>query len=266
MAILTRARWIEQGYLFHPDFLSMYSDNWFSESAHRDGIVIDAKDLVFEHLHPVFGKAEMDETYAVSNDPSRYQQGKAVLERLQSGTITSYDVEGWCDFRDLYSAIAKALPNGAYLAEVGVWKGQSVIHLAQRMQDLQKGCLIHAIDTFKGDDDTGKESTLVQFTENIERAGVGHLVYPMADDSLVAASRFRDEELSMVFIDGAHDYDSVFCDLMAWKSKVKPDGIFAGHDIDSPDVQRALEDAGVKYNVVGRCWVAVNEEFQNEQA
>jgi hypothetical protein len=59
MAILTRVRYLDQGYLFHPDFFSMYSDNWFSECAHRDGVVIDARDVVFEHLHPAFGKAEM---------------------------------------------------------------------------------------------------------------------------------------------------------------------------------------------------------------
>jgi hypothetical protein len=63
----------------------------------------------------------------------------------------------------------------------------------------------------------------------------------------------------MVFIDGAHDYDSVYSDLTAWWPRVKDGGILAGHDIDSPDVQRALEDAGIEYHVVGRCWVKKNQ-------
>jgi hypothetical protein len=82
MAILTRARYIEQGYLFHPDFFSMYSDDWFSECARRDGVVIDARDVVFEHLHPAFGKAEMDATYARSNAAERYAHGQVLLRRL----------------------------------------------------------------------------------------------------------------------------------------------------------------------------------------
>jgi hypothetical protein len=259
MAILTRARYLDQRYLFHPDFFSMYSDNWFSECAHRDGVVIDARDLVFEHLHPAFGKGEMDEVYKRSNDFGNYVNGQCLFNRLSEGAITSWDVEGWCDFRDLYTAIARALPDGATVAEIGVWKGQSVIHLAQRMQDMGKRCMIHAIDTFQGDDDTGKEKTLVQFTENIERAGVGGIVYPLPDQSIIAATRFDIGELDMVFIDGAHDYDSVYSDLTAWLPRVKDGGILAGHDIDSPDVQRALEDAGIEYHVVGRCWVRKNQ-------
>jgi hypothetical protein len=126
------------------------------------------------------------------------------------------------------------------------------------MQDMGKRCMIHAIDTFQGDEDTGKESTLDQFTENIERAGVGGIVYPLPDQSIIAATRFDIGELDMVFIDGAHDYDSVYSDLTAWWPRVKDGGILAGHDIDSPDVQRALQDAGIEYHVVGRCWVRKN--------
>jgi hypothetical protein len=83
MAILTRARYKQQGYLFNPEFFSMYSDNWFSHCAFHDGVAIDARDhIVFEHLHPAFGKAQMDETYARSNDDHHYQQGKATFEKL----------------------------------------------------------------------------------------------------------------------------------------------------------------------------------------
>jgi glycosyltransferase involved in cell wall biosynthesis len=83
MAILTRARYKQQGYLFHPEFFSMFSDNWFSHCAFRDGVVIDARDrITLEHVHPAFGKAEMDETYARSNAPEHYKQGEETYKRL----------------------------------------------------------------------------------------------------------------------------------------------------------------------------------------
>lgn len=86
MAILTRARYNQQGYLFHPEFFSMYSDNWFSEQAFLDGVVIDARDkITFQHNHPAFGKGEMDETYSRSNSQERYKHGEAVLQRLRRG-------------------------------------------------------------------------------------------------------------------------------------------------------------------------------------
>lgn len=98
MAILTRARYLQQreritgpgggkswtpAFMFHPDFKSMYSDNYFSWSAYRDGVVIDGRDIVIEHKHPVFDASiPVDKTYADSNTPERYEQGKAVFERL----------------------------------------------------------------------------------------------------------------------------------------------------------------------------------------
>ena len=68
----------------------MYSDNWFSDQAFKDGVVIDARDkITFEHKHPVFGKADMDETYARSNAPEMYDQGRETYEKLKSQSIES---------------------------------------------------------------------------------------------------------------------------------------------------------------------------------
>jgi glycosyltransferase involved in cell wall biosynthesis len=85
MAIMTRKRYQDHGHMFHPEFVSMYSDTWFSHKAFADGVVIDARDrLVFQHNHPLFGKAEWDETYARSNSDENYAQGKQVFEKLKS--------------------------------------------------------------------------------------------------------------------------------------------------------------------------------------
>jgi hypothetical protein len=85
MAIMTRVRYNEQGCMFHPDFFSVYSDDWFSHCAFRDGVVIDVRDrITFEHLHPAFGKAEMDATYSRGNCEAAYQRGKQVLDKLMS--------------------------------------------------------------------------------------------------------------------------------------------------------------------------------------
>jgi len=83
MAILTRARYEQQGYLFDPAFFSMFSDNHFTDRAYADGVVIEAKEIVIEHMHPAFGLAEMDETYARSNAPANYEAGLATYEKLK---------------------------------------------------------------------------------------------------------------------------------------------------------------------------------------
>lgn len=86
-AIMTRARYMEQGYFMHPGFYSMYSDNWFSHCARRDGIVIPAKDILFEHLHPAAGKGEWDQTYLQSNQSSRYLQGETLYNQILASGV-----------------------------------------------------------------------------------------------------------------------------------------------------------------------------------
>jgi hypothetical protein len=83
MAILTRKRYEQQGYLFHPDFESMFSDDWFTFAAYKDGVVVDAKDIIFTHDHPHFVNGELDETYKHNNQPERYKKGEETFVRLR---------------------------------------------------------------------------------------------------------------------------------------------------------------------------------------
>lgn len=48
--------------------------------------------------------------------------------------------------------------------------------------------------------------------------------------SVQAAPRFKKNSLDFVYIDGNHCYEAVKEDLEAWHPKVKPGGLFAGHD------------------------------------
>jgi hypothetical protein len=48
--------------------------------------------------------------------------------------------------------------------------------------------------------------------------------------SIAAAGRIADGTLDFVFIDANHDHDSVAADIAAWWPKVRPGGVFGGHD------------------------------------
>lgn len=265
MSILTRKRYEEQGYLYHPEFFSMYSDTWFSHKAFMDGAVIDARDrLVFNHYHPLFGKGEWDETYKRSNSDVNYRRGKKTFDLLMADKLTPSQVHGWCDFQNLYFALAEALPEGGKFVEVGAWLGQSIIALAQELQSMGKNVTLYCVDTWKGELDKADQqqyvehcggSILAQFKDNIERAGVADMIQIVEMESVQAAEQFLDGEIDGIFIDGAHDCDSVKADIAAWSPKVKQGGFFAGHDIDVDAVKNAVETSGVDYLTVGRCWI-----------
>lgn len=91
MAILTRARYEKQGYVFYPEYKSMYSDDEFTFRAFSDGVVIRAKHIVFKHDHPFFktGKLDADKTYAESNSPDRYDEGFKLFSK-RNPTFTGH--------------------------------------------------------------------------------------------------------------------------------------------------------------------------------
>lgn len=97
MPILSHARYREKGYVFYPAYESMYADNDFCEQARADnrnprpdgtlyvgddvqGIVLNARHLVFPHRHPIFDAAlQWDAAYEAQNRKEAYQLGEAVV-------------------------------------------------------------------------------------------------------------------------------------------------------------------------------------------
>lgn len=61
LAILTRKRYERFGYVFYPQYLSLFCDTEFTEVAYQEGRAIDAKHILIEHMHPDCFKRARDE-------------------------------------------------------------------------------------------------------------------------------------------------------------------------------------------------------------
>jgi hypothetical protein len=264
MAICTRNYLTSFGdyFLFHPWFKGVYSDNWFTHQAYERSAVIEARDIQFTHNHPVAG-AEWDATYRAQNSGERYEEGKAIYHLLLEGWDWS-SVPGWFNYWPFYQEIAEILKDGDHIAEVGVWLGRSVIYLAQELKRQGKSCEIHTYDTFQGEDNQPEHQAVVDeyggsireaFYDNVKRCGVSELFSVTQCDSAAGASFHENDEMAFVFIDAAHDYESVKRDIQAWLPKVKPGGILAGHDIQHEEVQRAVKELLPAAKVCGPVWV-----------
>lgn len=163
--------------------------------------------------------------------------------------------QGYFNYLAFYERVAQMLPDGAVIAEVGVFKGCSALYLAERLQQLGKNVTFYLVDHFEGSEgitDT-PEQIWEDFTRNIEPMKDAFKVMRM--DSVTTAALFPDGSLDFVFIDAEHDYDSVKADIEAWLPKVRKGGFLAGHDYHHAPLRKAVDEAFpnvVQYE--GTCW------------
>ena len=76
--------------------------------------------------------------------------------------------------------------------------------------------------------------------------------------SIQASTLFKNQSLDFVFIDASHSYIDVKNDILAWKPKIKKNGILAGHDYRSswPEVIRAVDELLKNdFYTTEFCWV-----------
>lgn len=82
MAIITR-KFYEQYGLFDKHFKNQYSDAEFTIRAQKANAVIEARDIVFAHHHPIYEPSiTTDETHRRVNDPVEAERAKAIFEKL----------------------------------------------------------------------------------------------------------------------------------------------------------------------------------------
>ena len=79
LAIVTRKRYEQFGYLFYPAYESMFSDTEFGTVAERDGVLIDAMHLLFEHMHPDCGKRQRDNADLAHASTPRWVRGEQLF-------------------------------------------------------------------------------------------------------------------------------------------------------------------------------------------
>ena len=86
-----------------------------------------------------------------------------------------------------------------------------------------------------------------KFREKVDRFG-DRFVH-IKDYSDNVHNKFADHSLDFIFVDGLHTYDQVLKDCNNYWNKVRPGGLFAGHD----------------YNIISGVKQAVNEFAQSLQ-
>lgn len=167
---------------------------------------------------------------------------------IEAARTLASRVPGWVldEEGELLFRLARSCIGRGVIVEIGSWKGRSSTWLGCGSR-AGASVPIYAVDPHTGSEEHQDGTpvwTFPEFTTHIARAGLSDLVHPVVATSRDAALAFE-EPIELLFIDGAHDYDSVRQDFELWAPKVVDGGVIAFHDsvewAGFPDVVRLVE-------------------------
>ena len=196
------------------------------------------------------------------------------------------DISGWnAGHGYLFNTIKAIRPQ--VIVEVGVWKGQSTILMADRLRELTLDAVVVAVDTWLGswdhwtdrqywDElcfDHGYPRLYDKFMANVLSRRLEGYVVPLPLDSVNARQVVSERGIvaDMVHIDGGHDFDAVTSDLTQWWRVLREGGVLVCDDYHAggeawPEVRRAVDEflAGHAHSgfvsAAAKCWVVKQPE------
>lgn len=126
--------------------------------------------------------------------------------------------------------------------EIGSDTGTSTKYLLDKIPGLKLYCVDPYINYVDWNNMNLNERDLAyqNYLEKMKPYANRHVHYRMTSDE--AVSSFEDESLDFIFIDGLHTYEQVLKDCRNYYSKLKKNGIFAGHDYFAIEAVRKAVD------------------------
>jgi len=154
-------------------------------------------------------------------------------------------IDGWLSDSEgeLLYKLAKSVPSGQAIVEIGSWKGKSTVWLAKGAEAGQKN-KVHSIDPHSGSEahiNGGETNTYPAFIGNLTKAGVQDIVVPLVKTPAEAAKRWR-KGIGLLSIDAVHEYEDVKRDLLSWELHLLPGARVAFHDCDQAGPAQVVKE------------------------
>jgi len=112
--------------------------------------------------------------------------------------------------------------------EIGTRRGDSALHWCKAIPGLKLTCVDPYVPYYQDSDADSVEKIYKEVQHNIAQSGYNIDLCRMSSHE--AVSRFADESVDFVYIDGDHRFDAVMMDLLQYVPKVKRNGIIVLHD------------------------------------
>ena len=164
------------------------------------------------------------------------------------------DLQGWNSDHHIFDDLVRDV-QPKNVIEVGSWKGASALHLAKATESL--GSDIYCVDTWLGGfdhaisklpqddrklDQFGSPRLYEQFLRNFLGTEYAKRIYPIRNSSANGARILRHHGVSadLIYIDGSHEYEDVYADLLAYVPLLTEEGVMFGDDFRSAGVFAAV--------------------------
>lgn len=133
--------------------------------------------------------------------------------------------------------------------EVGVYRGLSLLNLAQQCGSIEK---MYAIDNWKPHtdykyDENGQfydikdiELSKTIFEHNLKYSGVDSKIEVIEKDSEIASKDFKNSYFDFICLDCYSNSEEITDNIKYWWPKVKSEGLLIGHDSQTEMVRSAV--------------------------
>jgi hypothetical protein len=169
------------------------------------------------------------------------------------------DYSGWNGNHTIFhNYIQKTNPK--VIIEVGTWKGQSALNMADFCKNIGIETTIFCIDTWLGSLEfidgsnpnlvkelrpvNGFPSVYYQFISNVVHRGHQDIIVPIPQTSHTAAKYLRSQGITseLIYVDASHEYEDVIKDIKAYMPILNNSGIMFGDDYGHPGVREAVDE------------------------
>ena len=159
------------------------------------------------------------------------------------------DIQGWGTNKSTLNGLIDEI-KPYLIIEVGTWKGQSAINMANHVKKTGMDCKIVCVDTWLGSLEhirtmplkNGYSTLYYQFLFNVKETENTDIIIPFPNTSAVAFQWFEKNNIKadIVYIDGSHNYEDVYYDITHYYKLVRGGGILCGDDFKWRGVEMAV--------------------------
>lgn len=232
--------------------INMVDHDWFNGQPPRYEL---GSDFIKNHIsfHYIKTFDDMNKIYEFVNSNEYTEPEKvnkidfSIYKNLE---LLPPDIQGWHGNSIVFeNLIKKTSPN--IIIEVGSWKGQSSINMANCIKKLNLQSKIYCVDTWLGAlefwsdnpeinnkherdllQKNGYPQVYYQFLSNVVHSKVQDIILPFPSTSLIAARYFKSKNIKaeLIYIDASHEEEDVYLDIKNYYPLLSENGIIFGDD------------------------------------